>query len=106
MLGDMVIFHIAISPACEIADTQYYRAGVGAREKLSVLVIGYFIIIWWFKLRVHEREPGSTNNQNNIFEFHCLTTETVKYINESSFIENLPASKYSMLAQRGKQMQY
>ncbi len=34
-----------------------------------------------------------------------LTTETVKYINENSFIENLAASKYSMWAQRGKQMQ-
>ncbi len=26
VLGDMVIFHIVISPACEIADTRYYRA--------------------------------------------------------------------------------
>ncbi len=26
VLGDMVIFHIIISPACEIADTRYYRA--------------------------------------------------------------------------------
>ncbi len=33
-----------------------------------------------------------------------LTTETVKYINENSFIENLAASKYSMWAQRRKQM--
>ncbi len=38
------------------------------------------------------------------YSFRCLTTETVKYINEKSFIENLAASKYSMLAQRGKQM--
>ncbi len=38
------------------------------------------------------------------YSFHCLTTETVKYINEKSFIENLAASKYSMCAQRGKQM--
>ncbi len=30
------------------------------------------------------------------YSFHCLTTETVKYINENSFIENLAASKYSM----------
>ncbi len=36
------------------------------------------------------------------YSFHCLTTETVKYINENSFIENLAASKYSMWAQRGK----
>ncbi len=38
------------------------------------------------------------------YSFHCLTTETVKYINENSFIENLAASKYSMWAQRGKQI--
>ncbi len=38
------------------------------------------------------------------YSFHCLTTETVKYINENCFIENLAASKYSMWAQRGKQM--
>ncbi len=49
VLGDMVIF-IIISPAFEIADTRYYRAwvGVGKRERLSVLVIGYFITIWSF----------------------------------------------------------
>ncbi len=35
------------------------------------------------------------------YSFRCLTTETVKY---TSFIENLPSSKYSMWAQRGKQM--
>ncbi len=34
----------------------------------------------------------------------CLTTETVKHINENYFIENLAASKYSMWAQRGKHM--
>ncbi len=37
------------------------------------------------------------------YSFRCLTTETVKYINENCFIEKLAASKYSMLAQRGKQ---
>ncbi len=30
------------------------------------------------------------------YSSHCLTTETVQYINENSFIENLAASKYSM----------
>ncbi len=30
------------------------------------------------------------------YSFRCLTTETVKYINENSFIDNLAASKYSM----------
>ncbi len=34
------------------------------------------------------------------YSSHCLTTETVKYINENCFIENLAASKYSMWAQR------
>ncbi len=38
------------------------------------------------------------------YSFRCLTTETVKYINQNSFIENLAASKYSMWAQTGKQM--
>ncbi len=37
------------------------------------------------------------------YSFCCLTTETVKYINENGFIENLAESKY-MWAQRGKQM--
>ncbi len=30
------------------------------------------------------------------YSFHCLTTETVKYINENCFIENLTASKLGM----------
>ncbi len=38
------------------------------------------------------------------YSFHCLTTETVKYINENSFIEDLASSKYSMWAKIGKQM--
>ncbi len=38
------------------------------------------------------------------YSFRCLMTETVKYINENCFIENKAASKYSMLAKRGKQM--
>ncbi len=29
-----------------------------------------------------------------LYSFRCLTTETEKYINENSFIENLAASKY------------
>ncbi len=36
------------------------------------------------------------------YSSRCLTTETVKYINENRFIENQAASKYSMWAQRGK----
>ncbi len=28
------------------------------------------------------------------YSFCCLTTETVKYINENSFIENLASSEY------------
>ncbi len=38
------------------------------------------------------------------YSFPCLTTETVKYNNENSLIENLAASKYNMGQQRGKQM--
>ncbi len=38
------------------------------------------------------------------YSFRCLTTETVKYINENCFIDNSAASKYSMWAQRGKQI--
>ncbi len=30
------------------------------------------------------------------YSFRCLTIETVKYINENGFIENLASSKYSM----------
>ncbi len=39
------------------------------------------------------------------YSSRCLTTETVKYINENCFIENLAALKYSIWAQRGKQKQ-
>ncbi len=38
------------------------------------------------------------------YSFRCLTTETVKYTNENSFIENLASSKYSMWAKIRKQM--
>ncbi len=40
------------------------------------------------------------------YSFRCPTTETVKYTNENSFIENLASSKCSrpMWAQRGKQI--
>ncbi len=67
-LGDMVIFHIVILPACEIADTRYYRACVGgARETLCTchkLFHNYLVIFKSACMR--EREPRSTNNQNNI----------------------------------------
>ncbi len=32
----------------------------------------------------------------NKYPFRCLITETVKYMNENRFIENLATSKYSM----------
>ncbi len=69
VLGDMVTFHIVISPACEIADTQYYRAWVGGskREILCTchkLFHNYLVILNCACVR--EREPGSTNNRNNI----------------------------------------
>ncbi len=38
------------------------------------------------------------------YSFCCLTAETVIYIYENSFMKNLAAPKYSMWAQRGKQM--
>ncbi len=38
------------------------------------------------------------------YSSHWLTTETINYINDNSFIENLAKLKYSMWAQRGKQM--
>ncbi len=68
-LGDMVIFHIVISPACEIADTRYYRAWVGGgkRETLCTchkLFHNYLVIL--NHACVREREPRSTNNRNNI----------------------------------------
>ncbi len=33
VLGNMVIFHIVITPACEIADTRYYHAWVGGSKR-------------------------------------------------------------------------
>ncbi len=58
VLGDMVIFHIVISPACEIVDTRYYHAwvGVGNRETLCTchrLFHNYLVIL---KPHVRERE--------------------------------------------------
>ncbi len=35
------------------------------------------------------------------YSSHCLTTETEKYINEKSFIENLAASEYSVWHREG-----
>ncbi len=83
VLGDMVIFHIVISPACEIADTRYYRAwmGVGKKETLCTchrLFHNYLVIL--NRACVREREPGSTNNRNNILS-NILKNEHVKYKN-------------------------
>ncbi len=71
VLGDMVIFHIVISPACEIADTRYYRAwvGVGKRKTLCTchkLFHNYLVIL--NHACVREREPGSTNNEIIYFQ--------------------------------------
>ncbi len=47
VLGDMVIFHIVIWPSVRSPIHDIIVHGwVGARERLSVLVISYFIIIW------------------------------------------------------------
>ncbi len=56
-----------------------------------------------------ERGPGYVVLKGHIsvtisYLSHWLTTETINYINENSFIENLAKLKYSMWAQRGKQM--
>ncbi len=78
VLGDMVNFHI--SPAREIADTRYYRAWVGGskRETRHRLFLNYLVIL--NSTCVTEREPGSTNNRNNILS-NILKNEYVKYEN-------------------------
>ncbi len=66
----MVIFNIIILPtgACEIANTLYYRAWVGARETLCTChrLFLLFLNRACMRVREREREPGSSNNQNNI----------------------------------------
>ncbi len=64
VLGDMVIFHIVISPACEIADTRYYHAwvGVGKRETLCTchkLFHNYLVILNCACVRASERASES-----------------------------------------------
>ncbi len=69
MFGDIVSFHIVISPACKIAVKRYYRAwvGEGKREILCTchrLFYNYLVILNHACMR--ESKPGSTNNRNNI----------------------------------------
>ncbi len=60
VLGDMVIFHIVISPACEITDTRYYRAwvGVGKRETFCTchMLFHNYLVIFGDFTRAWERE--------------------------------------------------
>ncbi len=65
--------------------------------------------LWLFHIKKYPKIPCyfhfvSINSLNFIFvkyiinkySFLCLITETVKYMNENRFIENLATSKYSM----------
>ncbi len=67
------------------------------------------IIRIFVQINILEGRAGSVVLMGHIsvtisYSFRCLKTETVKYINENCFIENLAASKHNMWAQRGKQM--
>ncbi len=67
------------------------------------------IIRIFVQIYILEGRPGSVVSMGRVsvtisYSFRCLTTETEKYTNQNSFIENLAESKYSMWAQRGKRM--
>ncbi len=67
------------------------------------------IIRIFVQIYILEVRAGSVVSMGRVsvtisYSFRCLTTETVKYTNQNSFIENLAESKYSMWAQRGKRM--
>ncbi len=65
---------------------------------------GAIIRIFFVQINILEGRAGVLMGRVSVtisYSFRCLTTETVKY---TSFIENLASSKYSMWAQRGKQM--
>ncbi len=71
-------------------------------HQTTVWLLGFFV-----QINILEGRAGVLMGRVSVtisYSFCCLTTETVKYINENSFIDNLAASKYSMWAQRGKQM--
>ncbi len=66
--------------------------------------------LYRFFLQILEENAGSVVSMGRVsvtisYSFRCLKTETLKYIIENSFVENLAESKYSMWAQRGKPMQ-
>ncbi len=69
---------------------------------------GAIIMIFFVQINILERRAGyvlmGRVSVTISYSFRCLTTETVKYTNENSFIENLASSKYSMWAKIGKQM--
>ncbi len=85
---------------------------------LSLLMLCIFDFIRWrldyksgffLQINILEGRAGYVVLKGHIsvtisYLSHWLTTETINYINENSFIENLAKLKYSMWAQRGKQM--
>ncbi len=61
------------------------------------------IIRIFVQIYILEERAGSVVSMGCVsvtisYSFRCLTTETVKYINENTFIENVAESKYSMWA--------
>ncbi len=60
---------------------------------------GAIIRIFFVQINILERRAGyvlmAHVSVTISYSFCCLTTETVKYTNENSFIENLASSKYS-----------
>ncbi len=69
---------------------------------------GAIIMIFFVQINILEGRAGyvlmGRVSVTISYSFRCLTTETVKYTNENSFIENIASSKYSMWAKIGKQM--
>ncbi len=70
---------------------------------------GAIIMVFFVQINILERRAGYVVLMGRVsitisYSFCCLTTETVKYTNENSFIENLASSKYSVWAKIGKQM--
>ncbi len=100
VLGDMVIFHIVISPACEIADTRYYRAwlGGGKRETLCTchrLFHNYLVIsnrAW-----EREREPGFPMRRRSLkarvyFTFCVPVSRTAASAQHSKYTQPLKSA--------------
>ncbi len=97
----------------------YYVASLILHERIAEITASYCLYLmcirrWcdyqdFVQINILEGRAGyiSMGRISVTFSYSliCLTTEPIKYINVNSFIENLAASKYSMWAQRGKQIQ-